>query len=819
MKVTLSWLGSHLAIREGVSDRDLANALSLGGAEATVSDSRAWAQEFGVARVEAVEKHPQAEKLSVCQVAFRGKTLRVVCGAQNVRAGLVGVLALPGQVLPGAKQPLAEATIRGIKSEGMLCSADELKIGTALTSPDGILDLPESTSLDATLDTLLPKDPLIDMELTPNRGDMFCVRGVARELAALGMGTLKPYPCTLAGVFGKDAPERVVAEAAIHFGMQPKKESEIILETEACSQFSLCALDGVQNGIGNPAIAERLCGVGMKSISTLVDVTNYLCHDIGRPLHVFDAEELDGPLVVRLSREGERFEGLDDEAYTLPAGLIVIADKKGIVSLAGIMGSKRGACQLSSTRILVESALFDPIFVSRGGQRTGIVSDARTRFERGVDPALVIPGLRIAVDMMVSLCGGRPTAFWRVGGDHAVLHKAKPFSFRLSRVQSLGGGKISDETAITRLKAVGCGVESVGDQIVTVSPPSWRHDLVREEDAVEEVLRMNGYAEVPGVPLLDTPALNPLSDEQKVAYRARRSLVAEGFFEVVTYAFMSRKKAEFFCTDSKLLDTMTLRNPCSQDLSVVRPSLLPNLLDIAVYHERKSVLFAPVFESAPQFWGIVPGEQTQVFAGLMPLAVEEDWVRARALTVFDVKGVVERFLEACSVQAWEFRSGGPSWYHPGRCGTFVCGEQVLAVWGEVHPRILQKFDTRQKLAAFEVFIPAVMQCRVSDAVETDAIPTLQPVTRDMTFVLSCELPAGPFLEELRAAAGNALTALRLVDVFDNAEKLGEGKKSLAIRVEFQPAGKAFSDADLHSLMDRIIHSARAQGAELRGQWE
>ena len=799
MKITWSWLKDHLDTT--LSPKEISEILALGGAENTLHNKKEWANAFGIAVITEVKQHPNADKLALCSVRFKETDFQVVCGDPSVCPGLKVVFALPGTLIPKTNAVLEESTIRGVKSQGMMCSNDELGINLPSTSDEGICKLPMDTPINVSLASILPEDPLFDLEITPNRGDLFSVRGIARELCALNAGTLKLYAFQ---TFSLE--DHIVTEPNAFF----------TLKTEACTQFCSCLITDVKNKTSLPFFSQRLLSVGLKPISICVDITNYICHEFGRPLHVFDYEALEGPLVVRLSQQGEIFEGLDDQIYTLPEGLIVIADQKGIVSLAGILGGKKGACTLNTTQVLVESAIFDPIAISQGGQKTHILSEARTRFERGIDPSLVLPGLKLAVDMVKNFCGGNSAHICNIETSRPSV---KSFLFNYGRVKKLSGAELSKGSVCERLKAVGCTLYEEDEQTLKVIAPSWRHDLSIEEDGIEEVLRLNGYKDIPSTPFIDENPTEPMNIYQQMMWKGRRSLVCEGFFEVITLSFLSQKKAYSFCEDpEKILQNLSLKNPISQDLSVIRPSILPQLLDIAFYHERQNIPFSPIFEGGPQFFGNYPGEQHDMLSGLIPLNQTEGWIKERALTLFDVKGIVERTLKNCGVKKWEELSSGPSWYHPGKSGEFLIDEQPIARWGQLHPRLEKLFEGKMAFAAFEIYISKLPAINSKISPKPYVLSPLQPVTRDLTFVLESNQTVQTLLVTLKKEGKDTLTSLNVIDFFKDETILGKGKKSIALRCTFQPQEKTFSEKELHDLMDQLIQAAKSIDVTLRGQW-
>lgn len=768
MKITKSWLLDHVTLSCGIDEA--AEALSLSGTETTVHDSREWAKKFGVCFVKECKKHPNADSLSVCKVMYRGNEHNIVCGADNVRAGMKSILSLAGiSIFPGEKAPLSKSVIRGIESEGMMCTSGELCITDVLGDTDGII---EATHEEGTLlFDILPEDPLLECEITPNRGDLFSVRGIAREIAALGLGALRPleiYKC-----------ESI------------RKNDRVINNTDACTAFYTSCISDVTNHTDETVVTRRLRSVGLKTISALVDITNYICHDIGRPLHVFDMDAIDGNLTVRLSKQGEIFHGLDDNEYKLPDGIVVISDKKDIVSIAGVLGGKKGSCGIDTKNIMFESAMFDHKKIAFAGRETHILSEARTRFERGIDPALVAHGAHVASKMANEMCAGNVSGITGFAAPIETTHI--PFSFdSVSRIS--GNKNVSRETINARVTATGCSVS--GD---IVAAPSWRHDLSIEEDIVEEVLRLGCYKEIKPQPFLQPIEPRP----SYISWQARRAMVSMGFFESVTFSFMSEKKYL-----GAPADMTKIRNPLSQDLSVLRESIIPNLIDIASYHKRKNLRFTKTFEIGPVF---LCAEQSNILSAIIPITDVSK-------NVFEIKSCIENVLCGIGATYVFCNIDGGKIYHPGICGGFSANGEVVAKFGKLNPRLRQIFDIDMEFVALEINLSRIALHNVKNEKKHYELPSLNPVHKDLSFLLPKKSPVGEFINVLKNGNARELTDIRVFEIFENEEACGHGNKSASIRCEFQSYGKTFSDEDLHALMDSIVKKASAYGASLRGKW-
>lgn len=802
MKLTLSWLKDHLETDASLAE--IVERLTSIGLEVEHVDDRANLAPFVIAKVVTAVQHPDADRLRVLTVdTGDGKPpVQVVCGAPNARAGLIGAFAAPGTYIPGIDVTLTVGKIRGVESHGMMCSERELELSE---EHDGIIDLPADAPVGTSFAAYAHlDDPLIEINLTPNRPDATSVHGIARDLVASGLGTLKSAP--IEPIPGKGAtPVKVTIEAP-----------------ELCPGFALRLVRGVKNGPSPKWLQQRLLAIGLRPISALVDITNYVTFDRGRPLHVFDAGKVTGNLTVRRARDGEKVLALDGREYTLAPEMCVIADQDGIESIAGIMGGEHSGCDENTTDVLIESALWDPIATARTGRTLGIISDARYRFERGVDPEMMVPGVELATKLVLDFCGGTPAQTEVVG---YAGHRPKIVSFPLSEVKRLTGIEVPRSTSLDILARLGFRPEGTGD-VVNVSVPSWRPDVDGKADLVEEVMRIHGVDNIAPQPLGSHDAVNAkiLTVLQIRTRAAKRALAVRGMMEAVTWSFIPAKHAELFGGGQQALK---LANPIAADMSDMRPSLLPGLIAAAQRNADKGIGDVALFEVSGTYEGDGADQQRRVAAGVRRGTAKLEgsgrhWAgNAGAVGVFDAKADAIAALEACGapVERLQIEAGGPAWYHPGRSGTIKLGPKViLGTFGEFHPKTLEGLDVSGPLCGFEVFIDAVPEPK---AKPTRTKPRLdlsafQAVKRDFAFVVDKAVEAGTLVRAALAADRKLISGVSVFDVFEGAA-LGAAKKSIAIEVSIQPVEKTLTDEDFEALAKRIVENVHKQtGGVLRG---
>ena len=802
MKFTLSWLKDHLetdATLDEVSER-----LTMLGLEVEGIEDRARGLEgFVVGEVLDAEKHPDADKLQILKVTNGTETLQVVCGAPNARKGLKGVFGASGMYVPGIDLTLKPATIRGVDSNGMMLSEREMGLSDEHT---GIVDLPADAPVGArAVDVMGLNDPVIEIAITPNRGDCLGVRGIARDLAASGLGTMKPLDLkAIKGTF----------ESPIGVKLDFPAGAE-----DACSQFVGRLVRGVKNGPSPKWMRDRLVAIGLRPISALVDITNYSTFDLGRPLHVFDADKVSGNITARLGQAGEKLLALDGKEYDIDEDMCVIADDAKAEALAGVMGGEEAGCTAETVNVFIESAIFDPVRTAATGRKLNLMSDARYRFERGIDNAFAVDGCENATRLIMELCGGEPSETIVAG---AGPDWKRTIDFRPSRVKGLTGVEVAEEEMERILTVLGFTVHKSGADAWAVEAPAWRGDMVGEACVVEEIVRVNGYHNIPHVSLERSESLpHPaLTDAQQKRRGVRRTLATRGLVEAVTYSFLPSQHADLF---GGVPDSLRLSNPISADLDAMRPSVLPNLIAAIGRNDARGHNDGALFEVGPQFAGDQPEDQTLVASGVRSgFAVSRNWTGdARKADVFDAKADAIAALKAAGapVDNLQVFEGGPDWYHPGRSGTLRLGPKtVLANFGEVHPGVLKKMDVKGPVAAFEVFLDNLPKSKKKSGQARPLVKlsSFQPVARDFAFVVDATIEASQVMRAAQGADKALIAGVRLFDVYVG-ENLGEGRKSVAIEVILQPFDKTLTDEDIEAVAAKVVAAvAKATGGALRG---
>ena len=802
MKFTLSWLKDHLDTTATVEE--IADALTDLGLEVEgVQNPAAKLAPFTLAKVLHAEKHPDADKLRVCTVLTDEGEKTIVCGAPNARAGITVVLAKPGDYVPGIDVTLGVGKIRGVESLGMMCSERELELSD---EHNGIIELPSGTVGQKFVDWLAENrpdavDPVIEIKITPNRPDALGVRGVARDLAARGLGQLKPLEIE-AVPGGFESPIRV--------------EIDPTLKEKGCPLFAGRLIRGVSNGESPDWLKERLEAIGLRPISTLVDITNYFTYDLNRPLHVFDAAKVQGKLRIVPAAEGDEILALDGKTYALRPGQMVIKDANGPESIAGIMGGEHSGCTEATTDVFLESAYWDPITIAAAGRALKINSDARYRFERGVDPAFTLPGLELATQMVLDLCGGEASA---VVVDGAVPDTARAYRLDPARVSRLVGMDIPAETQRATLEALGFTFE--GDM---ARVPSWRPDVLGEADLVEEVARIASLTKLQGKPLprevsgVPGPILTPMQMRERMA---RRTIAALGYNECVSYSFIDAASAGLFGGGA---EATRLENPISSEMTHMRPDLLPGLLQAAARNQARGFADLALFEVGPAFTGGEPGEQVLQAAGLLvgASAPRDPWASRRAVDVYDAKADAEAVLAAIGAPARvQINRKLAGWWHPGRAGNVALGPNVLATFGEVHPKVLRQMGVKGPAVAFTIWLENAPFPKAKTPTRPAlAISGLQAVERDFAFVVDSGVEA---ITAVNAALGADKALIAEVSVFDQftgakaEEQMGAGKKSIALAVRLQPKDKTLTDAEIEAVAAKIVEKVtKATGGTLRG---
>ncbi|MEA2739565.1 MAG: phenylalanyl-tRNA synthetase beta chain [Acetobacteraceae bacterium] len=820
MKFTLSWLKSHLetdASLEQITDTLTQIGLELEGVE----NRGAALASFRVAHVIEAVQHPNADRLRACRVDTGDGIVSVVCGAPNAHTGMKAVFAAPGAFIPGTGITLKVGEIRGVQSAGMLLSMREMGLGE---DHAGIIELPGDAPVGMSYAAYAGlDDPVIEISVTPNRGDCFSVRGVARDLAAAGLGTLKPFaPAAIPPVFDGG----------------PRWE---IAFPEACPWIIGRTIRGVRNSPSPKWLQDRLTFIGLRPINALVDVTNFFTFDLGRPLHVFDVAKLTGDVLTLRRGAGETMRALNGKDYVLDTEDCAICDAAGVQSIAGVIGGEASGCDETTTSVFVECALFDPIRIARTGRRHQIVSDARQRFERGLDPALMPDAIQAATALILELCGGEPGAVTAAGGEPAWQRDA---TMRFGRIAAFGGSDIPADEAVGSLERLGFNVRQRDAERVTVAVPSWRNDVAApisldqfpgldpakaakaaegcaaieaENDLIEEVLRLRGLDAVPAVSLpreSPVPAATLTPRQQRNAV-ARRTLAAGGLMECVTFSFMARSDAERF---GAAPDALRLSNPIAADLDQLRPTPLATLALAAKRNAARGYSDVALFEIGPAFAVDAPEGQKLVASGLRAGSTPRSWLAPqRPVDAMDAKGDLWTLLTAVGVplEALQVTTDAPAFLHPGRSGMVRQGPKtVMGYFGEIHPRLLAALDLPGPMVVFELNLDAVVDPKRRKKAAPD-LAAFQPVRRDFAFLVDSAVPADNVLRAARGAERTLITAVSLFDVYEGAN-MAEGKKSLAIEVTFQPRERTLTDAEIEAASQKVVAAvAKATGATLR----
>ncbi|MGC5798452.1 phenylalanine--tRNA ligase subunit beta [Sphingomonas sp. NFX23] len=803
MKFTLSWLKQHLETTATLDQ--IVEALTRIGLEVEgVENPGEKLAAFKIAKVLSAERHPQADKLQILSVDAGNGPLQVVCGAPNARAGLVGVFGAPGAYVPGLDVTLKLASIRGVESNGMMCSTRELELGE---DHDGIIELPA----DAPIGTAYPDyagltDPVIDVAITPNRQDCMGVRGIARDLAAAGLGTLTP----------------LTFDAFTSEGAAPDVRTK---DTAGCPAFFAQTVTGVTNGDSPEWMRRSLLAIGQKPISALVDITNYLMIDLGRPLHVYDRAKLSGGLVARKAKDGEQVVALNGKTYTLDATMTVIADAAAVHDIGGIMGGEHSGVSADTTDVLIECAYFDPDHIARTGQKLTLTSDARSRFERGVDPAFLEDGLAIATALVLHICGGTASDVTRSGEpplEPRVIH----YDPRLSA--DLGGLHVAPERQAHTLLSLGFTIGAIqsadafSDALFStiegkwpVTVPTWRRDVDGPADLVEEVVRIEGIDNIPSTPLPRMPgvAKPTATPEQKLERRARRAAAARGLDEAVTWSFLSEAEAAPFGGGA-----WTLANPISEDLKVMRPSLLPGLLAATGRNLKRGQQSVRLFEIGRRY--LADAERATLGVVLAGDRRPRGWREGKAASfdAYDAKAEALALLAASGAPVDNLQvmgEAGDAW-HPGQSGTLRLGPKtVLASFGMLHPSVLKAFDLDGAVAAVEVYLDAIPPKRATGfARPAYTPPALQAVRRDFAFLVPAALATDTLVRAVKGADKVAIVSARVFDVFTGAG-VEDGHKSVAVEIVLQPTAKSFTDEEIKAIADKVVAAAAKQGASLR----
>lgn len=790
MKLTLSWLKEHL-LTQAPLEEIVERLNHLGLVVDSIQHPGERLKGFKIVSIIEAKPHPDADRLKVLMVDTGSEKLQVVCGGANARQGMKGVLALPGLTIPSNGMVMKIAAVRGVESHGMMCSEQELELAD---TSEGILELPEEAPIGidfavyAGLD-----DPILDVEVTPNRGDCLGVRGIARDLAATGLGTLKELKVpVISGTY----------KSPITVSLAP---------SQACSYFTGRFIRGLKNCESPQWLQKKLKSIGIRPISALVDITNFICFDRGRPMHIFDADKLKGNLTVRTAHTNESLLALNDKNYALDESMTIVTDQQGPVAIGGIIGGLESGAQLTTQNAFLECALFDPISITMTGRKTGIITDSRYRLERGVDPAIIDECIEQATQLIQDICGGEPSEVVRAG---ALPSASRTIHFDFKRTATLGGLHLPESESRAILEKLGCQFTQND-----VHVPSWRKDLEGSADLVEEILRVKGYD---AIPLEDLPV--PSSEEkmsidasvnvsQKRRWIAKRALASRGFSEAFTWSFLAEKQAKLFNGGHSALK---IDNPISADLSDMRPSLLPNLLAATGRNLTRGLKSPALFEVGHQFQAET---QALVVAGLRAGDIQmKHWVAPQQpVDFFDIKADVLALLSSFGVDTStpQIVAEAPTWYHPGRSASLKLGpKHTLAFFGEIHPTILKEFDLEVPVVAFECFLDAVPTSKKDFRKKSLTLSPYQVVERDFAFILDHQIPAEKLLSGLRKIDPHLIKEIRIFDIYQGSG-IPEGKKSIAISIRLEPQEATLTEAQISDLSDKIISAAQQIGAQLR----
>ncbi|MBM3533834.1 MAG: phenylalanine--tRNA ligase subunit beta [Alphaproteobacteria bacterium] len=796
MKFTLSWLKRHLATTASL--KEIGEALTGLGLEVEDIEDRAKGLEpFTVGYVVKAEQHPNADRLRVCIVDTGSVQVQVVCGAPNARTGMKGVFAAAGTVIPRTGALLKAGNIRGQASNGMLCSAYEMGLSD---DHEGIIDLPADAPVGMPFAKVLGlDDPVVEVAITPNRADCLGIRGIARDLAAFGLGTMQPFDMTPVNGSFKSPIQWTIASGT----------------EKGCPQVVGRLIRGIRNGSSPRWMQDWLTAVGLRPISALVDVTNFTTHDFSRPLHVFDADKLAGDLIMRWAKQGETLEALNGKTYALEPSMVVIADAKEVHGIGGVMGGEHSGVTEATTSVFIESALFSPSMVAATGRKLNLQSDARYRFERGLDPTSPVWGLEVATRLILDICGGEASELTVAGAEPSWR---RSISYRFARSRTLGGIEIAPATQESILHRLGFEPKGSGAKI-EVSPPGWRGDIEGEADIVEEVVRVNGLDRVEPVSMQGSGAMAQpsVTTAQRRPILAKRTMATRGLMEAVTFSFMPSALTELF---GGVPAELRLLNPIASDLDAMRPSIVPNLLMAAKRNLDRGLGDAALFEVAPQYKDASPTGQTLAATAIrIGRAVSRNWQSpARDVDAFDAKADALAVLEALGapIENLQVSTDAPGWYHPGQSASLRLGPNVLAWFGAVHPKVLAALDLKGPAVAMEVFVERVPLPRSKGTGRPKLeLSPFQPVERDFAFVVDANVAAEALVRAARGADKVLIADARIFDRYVG-DKVGPGKASLALSVTLQPKEATLTDEAIEQVSARIVAAVqKATGATLR----
>ncbi|MBP6985794.1 MAG: phenylalanine--tRNA ligase subunit beta [Alphaproteobacteria bacterium] len=801
MKFTISWLKEYL--ETSASNQEIIEQLSmLGLVVDDVIDRSLGLQDFKIVHVTEVSPHPEAERLSVCQVYTGQETLQIVCGGINVKKHMKAVLAPIGSTIPENGLKIKLGKIRGIDSHGMLCSSVELGLDEPYVEKS-IMDLPEDAPVGMVYSEYAGLDDLIlDIEVTPNRGDCFGIYGIARDLAATGLGTLKPIHCPEVSVSTTSPISVEISDDA----------------ADACTYFTSTYIQGVENKPSPAWMQKKLLSVGLKPISALVDITNYISQAYGRPMHVFDADCLKGQLNVRQAKAGEKVLALNGKEYELDPSITIVADDVQPHAVAGIIGGMDSGCTETTKNVLVECAVFDPICIALTGRKLNVITDARQRLERGVDREIIETAQKMATDFILTHCGGKASGITTTGKPAPI---APAIPLRMEKIEKLLGFSIPEEKCKSILEALGMTVQKNGENWA-VQAPSWRHDIIIEADLIEEIIRVYGYNHIPTQYLPSTQTNSNFESYpgsrtyQKWGWQVRRALCSRGLSEAMSLSFLDEKTARLFGGGQ---DSLKLINPISQDLSHMRPSLLPNLIQAVQRNCDRGRQNVSLFEVGKQFSGITKQDESMVACGVRSgKTAHKHWAETiRDVDIFDVKADALTAMQACNFDTKNLQviMPGPDYYHPGRSGYFTLGpKNKIAAFGEIHPKILAEMKIDSKVVGFEVYMEKIPISNTDKKAVLELSP-YQAVERDFAFIMDKAVKAQDLLAAVKRADKDLITDIRLFDVYEG-KNVASGKKSIAVSIRLEPRQATLTEEQLTEISTKIIENVKTlTGGELR----
>jgi len=799
MITSLSWLKNHLVTK--VNLNQVAERLTEIGLEVeNIKSSNDNLDNFIICKIVNTQKHPNADKLKLCDVDIgSGKSVKVVCGAQNARDGLFAVYAPPGAVIPKTNMKLKVAKIRGIESQGMLCSGYELN---ETSDKEGIIELNKKEKNIGEKYFRSSGEKIMDISITPNRPDCLGVRGIARDLASSGIGQLKKQP-----------PIKIIQKFKNPIKVSIKKEKE-----QGCGIFGSIYIKNVQNKESPDWLKKRIISLGLKPISAIVDTTNYVMFDLNRPLHAYDADKINQEIIVRNSKKGETFEALDNKKYTLENNMCAITDKSGVLGLGGIIGGTRSGTELSTTNILLESAYFFPSSIRKTSKMLNIDTDAKYRFERGIDPNSINLGLELGMCMILDMCGGEASKISIVG---KIKDERKTIDLEPEKFLKVIGFSITKEKINKILTSLGCHLK-MSRKKIKVLPPTWRPDLQHDIDLIEELARITGYHKIP---LLDPEKENikdTLNFKQKLFHFGQRSVASKGYTETVTWSFTDSKTDNLF---SELKNEIKLSNPISSDLDILRSSLYSNLVISAKKNIHRNFEDLMLFEIGPVFKGSKPGEQSTMISAIKTGKYSrKNWIeKERNFDVFDIKNDALRILNEIGIESSKIVVSNKTkkWYHPGRSGLLSLGSSSgpeLGYFGEIHPSIVKKLDLRSdNVLGFEIFLDNVPESRKKFR-ETKSqfnVSDYQKVVRDFAFVIDEKYSSGEIIGLVKKINKELIKEVKIFDVYQG-ENIAPGKKSIAFNVTLEPQEKTLSEKDIEEVSKKIISIVQeTTGASIR----